>query len=75
MLVAVEPLIKALADEESGVRERAADALGKIGSEKAIKSLKKALEDEGEGALGKVKDKAFDSLEKISRRTKKRITL
>ncbi|KYK35213.1 MAG: HEAT repeat domain-containing protein [Theionarchaea archaeon] len=73
---AVEPLIKTLiADEESGVRERVADALGKIGSEKAIKPLRKALEDEGEGILGKVKDKAFDSLEKISRRTKKKITL
>ncbi len=65
---AVEPLINILTtDERNSVRERAASALGEIGSEKAINSLKHALEDE------EVKDKAFESLEKISMKTKKRI--
>ncbi|MBU7026261.1 MAG: HEAT repeat domain-containing protein, partial [Theionarchaea archaeon] len=51
----------------------AADALGRIGSEKAVDPLKSALKDESEGILGKVKDKAFESLERISRKSKKRI--
>jgi len=70
----VEPLLKALAtDKEAGVRGSAADALGSIGSEKVIQGLKAALKDEGEYWRNKVKDAAFSSLEKISRRSKKRI--
>jgi len=70
---AVDPLIKALTDEASGVRERAAYALGIIGSEKAVEPLKIALRDEGGGIFARVKDKAFESLEKISRKSKKKI--
>jgi len=70
---AVDPLIKALADEDSDVRWRAAYALGEIGSEKAVEPLKSALTDEGKGIFGLVKDRAFKSLEKISRKSKKRI--
>ena len=73
---AIEPLIKALTtDKDRSVRESAADALGMMGSEKAIEPLKNALKDEGEGEGEKVKDKAFESLEKISRRIEKRITI
>ncbi|MBU7027140.1 MAG: HEAT repeat domain-containing protein, partial [Theionarchaea archaeon] len=67
---AVALLIKALTDEDNTVRWRAADALGRIGSEKAVDPLKSALKDESEGILGKVKDKAFESLERISRKSK-----
>ena len=72
---AVEPLIKALKDEDSYVRERAAFALGMIESEVAVEPLIEALKDEGRWAGEKVKDAAFDSLEKISRKTKKKIAL
>ena len=64
---AVDPLIEALTDKNISVRWSAASALGEIGSERAVDPLKNALKDEGEGILGKVKDQAFDSLEKISR--------
>ncbi|KYK36111.1 MAG: hypothetical protein AYK19_09530 [Theionarchaea archaeon DG-70-1] len=64
---AVDPLIEALTDEDSDVRCRTAEALGIIGHEKAVDPLMNALKDEGEGIFGKVKDKAFDSLEKIKR--------
>jgi len=71
---AIEPLIKALTtDKESGVREGAAYALGRIGSERAIEPLKNALKDRGQWIGDRVKDTAFTSLEKISRRIKKRI--
>ena len=66
--------MKALAtDKEAVVRGRAANALGSIGSEKAIEGLKAALKDEGQDWGDKVKDVAFASLEKISGRSKKRI--
>ena len=71
---AIEPLVEALTtDEESCVRWRAAEALGDVGSEKAIEPLKSALKDEGKYTQGKVKDAAFASLEKISRKSKMRI--
>jgi energy-coupling factor transporter ATP-binding protein EcfA2 len=70
---AIDPLIRALGDEDSYVRERAAHALGNIGSEKAIDPLIRALGDEGEYLLWKVKDAAFESLEKICWKTRKRI--
>ncbi|MBM3334025.1 HEAT repeat domain-containing protein, partial [Candidatus Sumerlaeota bacterium] len=72
---AISPLINALTtDKESYVRWRAAYALGSIGSEKAIEPLKAALRDEGRWAGEKVKDAAFASLEKISRKVGRRIT-
>ena len=64
---AVDPLIAALKDKDSGVRWRAAFALGGLKSKKAVDPLTQALEDESETIFGKVKDRAFDSLEKISR--------
>ncbi|NIM14196.1 MAG: NACHT domain-containing protein [Candidatus Aminicenantes bacterium] len=71
---ALPPLLKALrSDEDFFVRWRAAEALGKIGDDTAIQPLEEALEDDGEYAGMKVKDKAFEALEKISRRTGKRI--
>jgi HEAT repeat protein len=62
-------------DKDSDVRGSAAEALGKIGDDTAIQPLKDALEDEEVTKYGtvKVKDKAFEALEKISRRTGKRI--
>ena len=73
---AVEPLIQALTTaKESYVRWRAVSALGSIGSDKAIQSLNSALKDESEWAGMKVKDAAFTSLEKISRKTKRRIAI
>ena len=62
---AILELIKALEDEDSSVRSRAAVALGKIGSEAAIPGLIKALEDEdfsvrwsAADALGKIGSEA-----------------
>ena len=43
---AVDPLIEALQDDDSGVREAAATALAKIGDPKAVQPLTEALEDE-----------------------------
>ena len=43
---AVEPLIKALKDKDSGVRISAADALGEIGDARAVEALIVALKDE-----------------------------
>ncbi|PWI46243.1 hypothetical protein CEE45_17805, partial [Candidatus Heimdallarchaeota archaeon B3_Heim] len=69
-------LMRALTtDKESRVRWRAAFALGSIGSEKAVEPLKRALKDENKSFLGKVNDRAFSSLEEISKRIKKRIAL
>lgn len=45
---AVEPLITALGDEDSSVRVRAAEALGRIRDERAVEPLKVALNDEDE---------------------------
>jgi HEAT repeat protein len=73
---AVELLLKVLvSDKESYVRGSAADAIGMIGSEKAIEGLKAALKDKGEYAGDKVKDAAFEALGKISRRMGKRIEM
>lgn len=70
----MEPLIKALTiDDDSFVRFWTADALGKIGSEKAVELLRNVLTDEGKFKRHKVKDSAFRSLEKISKKAKKRI--
>ena len=69
----VNPLIEALKDEDSYVRGMAAGALGNIGSEKTVNPLIKTLKDESKGLLGKVKDSAFDSLEKIIRKSEKKV--
>ena len=45
---AVEPLIQALNDEDSRVRVRAAEALGRIGDKRAVGPLTDALNDEDE---------------------------
>jgi HEAT repeat protein len=64
-------LIKALkTDKSSNVRGSAAKALGKIGKETTIQPLKKALNDNEKI----VKNKAFEALEKISKRVGVRIT-
>ncbi len=59
---AVEPLIKALKDEEKDVRKSAAEALGEIGDERAIKPLYEVSKDEdlkwnAERAIEKIYDK------------------
>ena len=60
---AVEPLINALKDEDSGVRWKAAEALEEIGDERAVEPLINALKDEDSGvregaaeALGEIGD-------------------
>jgi hypothetical protein len=60
---AVEPLIKALEDDDEEVRETAARALGQVGDSRAVKPLIKALGDDGYGvaeaaaeALGEIGD-------------------
>ena len=63
----IDSLIGNLKDQSSHVRRSAVSALGEIGSEKAVDPLTQALKDEGESLFGKVKDRAFDSLEKISK--------
>ncbi|MBI2471091.1 MAG: HEAT repeat domain-containing protein [Planctomycetes bacterium] len=74
--VAIEPLIEVLTnDKVFFLRWSAANALEKLGNEKAIGALILALKDEGEWYGCKVKDAAFNSLEKISKRIRKRITL
>jgi HEAT repeat protein len=65
---ALDFLIEALADESSLVREGTPMALSRIGSEKAVDPLKNALKDEGAGIYGKVKDRVFNSLEKIDKK-------
>ena len=62
-LIALEPLIKALGDEDSWVGKSAAESLGKIGDKRAVEPLIKALGDKGivhlstAIALGKIGDK------------------
>jgi HEAT repeat protein len=60
----IEPLIKALKDENSTIREEAAEALGETGDKRAIEPLIHALEDDDSlvlnsavKALGKIGDK------------------
>lgn len=68
-------LIQALTlDKDSYVRYRAAEVLGSIGNVITIQPLKIALEDEGSYYGWRVKDKALEALEKISRRFHVRIT-
>jgi HEAT repeat protein len=71
---AIPFLIQALTfDKDSYVRYRAAEVLGSIGNVMTIQPLKTALKDEGNYYGWKVKDMAFEALEKISRRLKVRI--
>lgn len=68
-------LIQALTlDKDSYVRYRAAEVLGSIGNVITIQPLKSALQDEGSYYGWRVKDKAFEALEKISKRFHVRIT-
>jgi HEAT repeat protein len=60
-------------DKDSYVRFRAAEVLGGIGDAMTIPPLKTALADDGNYYGWKVKDKAFEALEKISRRLQVRI--
>jgi HEAT repeat protein len=65
-------LLKALStDKECFVRWRVVSALAKIGDETAVQPLIKALEDVEDSGWGKVKDAAFEALEKIRRRVGK----
>ncbi|UCH95557.1 MAG: HEAT repeat domain-containing protein [Candidatus Aminicenantes bacterium] len=71
---AIPYLIQVLSiDKESSVRGCAAEALGTIGNDTAIQPLKKALKDEGYYYENKVKDAAFEALDKIGRRLGARI--
>jgi HEAT repeat protein len=72
---AIPFLVQALSfDRDSYVRYRAAEVLGTIGNALTIQPLKIALNDEGHYYGWKVKDKAFESLEKISRRLHMKIS-
>jgi HEAT repeat protein len=57
----VEPLIQALQDEDSFLRQMSAVALGNIGDARAIEPLTKALQDED----SHVRQAAAEALEKI----------
>jgi HEAT repeat protein len=72
---AIPFLIQALTlDKDAYVRYRAAEVLGSIGNTITIQPLKTALEDEGSYYGWKVKDKAYEALEKVSKRCHVRIT-
>ncbi|MGD2087313.1 MAG: HEAT repeat domain-containing protein [Candidatus Aminicenantes bacterium] len=60
-------------DQDSYVRFRAAEVLGGIGDTMTIPPLKASLADDGNYYGWKVKDKAFEALEKISQRLQVRI--
>ncbi len=69
-------LVQALTlDKDSYVRYRAAEALGSIGDVISIAPLKAALVDEGSYYGWRVKDKAYEALEQISRRFHVRIPI
>lgn len=71
---AIPFLIRALSfDKDSYVRYRAAEVLGSIGDVATISPLKTALKDDGSYYGWKVKDKAFEALEKICKRLQVRI--
>ena len=73
---AIDPLLIAFTkDKDSSVRWSAAKALGTIGSGKAINDLTNALKDKGGWPGSRVKDAAFESLEKICMKNKIRIPL
>jgi HEAT repeat protein/energy-coupling factor transporter ATP-binding protein EcfA2 len=60
-------------DADPYVRYRSAEVLGKIGDVMTVSPLKLALEDDGSYYGWKVKDKAFEALENLSRRLDIRI--
>ncbi len=71
---AVPHLIRALEnDKDEDVRSSAAEILGEIGDESVIPYLKELLKDDTEEYRFKVKDAAYEALEKISKRLQKRI--
>jgi HEAT repeat protein len=57
-------LIEALKDEDRGVRESVAWALGKIGDARAVEALIEALKDEDRG----VRERSIDALVKIAKK-------
>jgi len=72
---AIPFLIQALTlDKDSYVRYRAAEVLGSVGDMVTVQPLKIALQDEGSYYGWRVKDKAYEALEKISKRFHIRIT-
>jgi HEAT repeat protein len=67
-------LIQALTtDKDPYVRYRAAEVLGNIGNVMSIQPLKTALKDKGSYYGWEVKNKAYEALEKISRRLQVKI--
>ncbi len=67
-------LVQALMfDKDNYVRYRAAEILGSVGNHLSIQPLRSALKDEGSYYGWRVKDMAFEALEKISRRLHVRI--
>ncbi|MBI4267919.1 MAG: HEAT repeat domain-containing protein [Chloroflexi bacterium] len=58
----VEPLVRALRDDDSSVRREAAKALGEIGDKKALEPLKHALKDQ----FSSVREEATTALEKLA---------
>ena len=65
---AVEPLIKAMSDENEVVRRVTAEALGRLGDKRAIPVLKEALKDKS----WRVRRNAAESLEKLEIETKQK---
>lgn len=69
-------LIQALTtDKDPYVRYRAAEVLGNIGNVMSIQPLKTALKDNGSYYGWEVKNKAYEALEKISRRLQVKILM
>jgi HEAT repeat protein len=64
-LAAVEPLVAALGDKDSGVREQAAEALGRIGDSRAVEPLVAALGDKESLWSGLVRRYAAEALGRI----------
>ena len=71
---AIKPLINILTtDKDNAVRMKAAEVLGSLGNEKTIEPLLQVLNDKDIDL--NVKEELFNSLEKISKKHMKRITI
>ncbi|NVM29248.1 MAG: HEAT repeat domain-containing protein [Candidatus Helarchaeota archaeon] len=76
----IDPLIETLTNaKEPRVRSAAARVLGKIGDDKAINALTKASQEVAEGekvcVMTRVNDAAYEALEKVCKRIKRRILI